>query len=174
VKLKEKVPRVVYGRAAGSHVRVADLPSLGPLVESIVRKHRGVRAQKLALVEAARDKRSVAHRYFTWDQAKAAEMCRLEEARHLINSITWVVVREERKVETRRFQVVHHNGEREFVPTSVIVSDRDMKTEMETAMRRDLVTFYNRYKAWRDVSDDTRKVFDVLEALGLGKSEAAA
>jgi hypothetical protein len=45
-----------------------------------------------AIVEAARPARSALHEYFTWDQADAADKCRLDEARRLIRSYEVVII----------------------------------------------------------------------------------
>jgi hypothetical protein len=52
---------------------------------------RGGKLTAADVVAAARPARSPLHRFFTWDQAVAADKCRLDEARRLIRSYEYVV-----------------------------------------------------------------------------------
>jgi flagellar basal body rod protein FlgC len=61
-------------------------------LEKLTKKGRGVLTPR-AVVEAARNPESALHDRFTWDDDKAADQWRLEQARQLIRSVTVDIVR---------------------------------------------------------------------------------
>jgi len=62
-------------------------------IDAVAKANRG-RLTPRALVEAARPARSVLHGLFTWDEKRAAQKCRLDEARELIASYRVVITTE--------------------------------------------------------------------------------
>jgi len=69
------------------------------------------------IVNEAEDEKSPGHKYFTWDDYKAAHYWRLQEARLLINSI--VTVAEDEDVEMPAYESVIINEKRQYVPTTI-------------------------------------------------------
>ncbi len=55
------------------------------------------------VVKAAEPENSILHKFFTWDNSEAAEKCRLQEARQLINICVEYVGSEDHGRETRVF-----------------------------------------------------------------------
>lgn len=67
-----------------------DADSVGRALEKIGRQNDGV-IKPFAVVEAARPEKSPLHDCFEWDDNKAAEQFRIEQARGLIRSIRVIV-----------------------------------------------------------------------------------
>ena len=56
----------------------------GERLEHIAKQNKG-KIKPSAVVSDAKDKSSVLHNYFTWDNTEAAEKYRIQQARELIN-----------------------------------------------------------------------------------------
>lgn len=83
------------------------------------------------VIEHARVPTSPLHSFFTWDDRKAAQRWRLEEARGLIRRYS-IVVQQQPIVTTRAFVSLKsarlHGGG--YTPIQQILSDRDLYQEM--------------------------------------------
>lgn len=77
--------------------------------------------QTHTLVEEARDPLSPAHRGFEWDDVKAAEAHRLQQARKWLREVTIVI--EEREERLYNVQIVHQPEK--YIPLTDVVSDVD-------------------------------------------------
>lgn len=64
----------------------ADPDKIGQELEAIAAKAGG-HLTPIAIVDAARDRKSVLHKHFEWDDAAAAEAYRLDQARSLVRCI---------------------------------------------------------------------------------------
>ena len=73
--------------AKGSRIKKSDAEPIGLELLKIKNKKGGV-ATARDVLNAAKKKGSVMHRYFEWDDTKAAEMHRLEIARSILRGIT--------------------------------------------------------------------------------------
>jgi hypothetical protein len=71
------------------------------------------------IIEEARDPASPLHRRFTWDKAKAAEECRLTEARDLLEGIQGIQV--------KRYRIVIHEPDNKPIVASFRILPSDNK-----------------------------------------------
>lgn len=62
-------------------------PLVVDALRQILKKNKKQKLLPVAVVNEARDPESPLHRYFEWDDSKAAHAHRLDQARHLIASI---------------------------------------------------------------------------------------
>lgn len=112
------------------------------------------------IVEAARPHNSVLHREFEWNQAKAADAFRLEQARALIKIVVMVDKNGSKEPVSVSVYVSEKqpNGERSYVPQVEILSDKSRRIRLlvETIERaRDIL---------RNVADpETQQLADYLE-----------
>ena len=113
---------------------------VGEWFETLRKKHGGA-LRPADVLDAAKDKTSPVHSYFEWDDTKAAEQWRLEQARKLIREVevTWSEPKGPRTVEATirsgpAFVNTERNGTgyrsfREMVQTMLIRLTPKMEVE---------------------------------------------
>lgn len=118
------------------------------------------------VVEAARDKRSPIHGWFTWDQNAAAEKCRLEEARQLIRSV-YIVVETRPPVKVRAYvslpeDRVSGKGYREI---ATVIDDEALIAQLVREMRDKAAFWENQARQLGLVADfsSVRQLADRIE-----------
>lgn len=79
---------------------------------------RGGRVTPDAVIEAARDKSSVLHDEFEWDQAKAAYAHWVETARRLIREVRFIVVLEDVRIAAPYYTADPGTDEAAYIPTA--------------------------------------------------------
>jgi len=77
--------KTIYEFKSGSHLR-GDAQAVGERLEQIRQRRTGLTPE--AVVKDARSEASVLHALFEWDDAKAANRYRLDQAGHIIRCIT--------------------------------------------------------------------------------------
>lgn len=89
----------------------------------------------IEVVDSARAKKSVLHRYFEWDDNQAAEEYRKEQARYLIACIITVQVDDDEVRPVRSFISINNSYE----PLEIVMSDAAMRQQaildVQNAMR---------------------------------------
>ncbi len=114
---------------------------------AIQRKHGAVIPE--AVVQTARNKRSVLHKYFTWDDTEAANLHRLNEARLLSRSIE-VVYDDAPEIGVRAFFVttaeVNDETRNVYLSTAEILADPGMRDELLQRAIREFNAFRGKYK----------------------------
>lgn len=141
-----------YYAASGSRFSKADAEMIGPQLGEIA-KRGAVTAQDV--VDVARSANSPLHRFFEWNNDKAANLYRVEQARNMLRSIK--VKYEERGEEriTRAFQIAASAKERdgtlrEYKAFSVLHGDRAVAVHMMRNALKELVHWRERYEAHQD------------------------
>ena len=86
-------------------------------------------------VERARDPTNPLHAYFTWDDAKAADERRLDQARLLIRSVRVEVEYEDRLYEAPKYVHDPRTVAQGYIPTIALRDDHDSAV---AAVRREL------------------------------------
>jgi hypothetical protein len=114
-----------------------------------------------AVVEAAKAEKHPLHRFFTWDDKKAAHAHRIDQARTLIRSVRLEIVQEDRVLSSPRFV---HDPERGTKAGYTEV--RSIRPESDRA--RDAV----RSELMRSIAC-LRRANEVADVLGLGGEMAA-
>lgn len=126
----------------------ADPQVIGESLESI-KDEVGGRLTPATVVNSASDKKSPLHGYFEWDDAKAANAFRLDQARVLIRSI---------KVETDDGEApayfsISEKGGRTYRSYGDVMASRDLQMIVLQAAERDLDAFNSRYQDLKDICD---------------------
>ena len=114
-----------------------------------------------AALNYAEDETTELHKCATWDDAKAAHLYRLEEMRSVIRSV--VVVDEsadDEKLEYRAFEYVviqsedeKEKSERQFMPTSEILSDKDYRKQILGQIKRSIAELSAKAKTYRYLAE---------------------
>ncbi len=89
-----------------------------------IRSRRG-KLTPIDVVDAARSKKSVLHRYFEWNDRKAADEYRKEQARYLIACIVTIQAGDDEVRPVRSFVSINNSYE----PLEVVMSDAAMRQQ---------------------------------------------
>lgn len=139
-----------------------DANVVGTIVERIAKENDGVCPPAL-LVDEARTKDSALHGLFTWDNRKAADEWRKQEARQVVKAL--VVVVDDSEIRPPAFvhvRVSTDNGEREgYSATLDVIKDPALRSQ---ALHEAIVTlrgFRRRYEALTEL----QPVWEALDAV---------
>lgn len=124
----------------------------------------GESATPAQIVEKAKDIDTELHKCFEWDDAKAAEAHRLQQARQVVCHL---VIREtvmEDKPPVRFF--FKPEGATGYQPTTVIVRNNDRYQNLLAGAMRDLDAFRRKYH----ILSELEQVFDAIDELMRGKA----
>ena len=102
----------------------------GEKLEQIAKQNKG-KIKPSTVVDEAKDKKSVLHSYFTWDNTEAAKKYRIQQARELINHLIEVVV-VEGKPQTQRsfFNVTNGGGQKVYVTLHKAVTTKSYRLQL--------------------------------------------
>lgn len=96
-------------------------------VISEIKKHHGGTATPQKVVEAARPKDSPIHNLFEWNDGRAAELYRVEQARGYFRFLVTVTTDAEGNEQRERAYVhVQHDGESTYMATAMAMSDEEL------------------------------------------------
>lgn len=123
------------------------------------------------IVDMARASTSAAHGAFTWDDTKAAHKCRLDEARHLVRSIT--VVRSEAKEQGPQKAYVNvvtakkPDAPAKHVYTSVedALSDAAMRQQILDRAHSEMEAFKRKYQVLTELANVIQAIDTTLASL---------
>lgn len=132
-----------------------------------IEKQKGCVAPRY-VVDEGRDSSSELHQFFTWDQAKAAELHRLEEARRLIRSVSIIQIsRPQSQPKVVRAFVSVHSSEREkrfegraYISTVKALSDADYKAQVLQEALQEFTSLRKKYENLKELAD----IFAAIEA----------
>lgn len=157
---------MVYQWKGAAHVSHLDPNACGAVFEAL---DRAGRLTPACVVFEARSEQSPLHGGFEWDDARAADAHRLNQARHLLRAI--VVVRDDVETNTvpiRAFVTV--TDEQAEKPQTVYTSmeaalaDPVKRAQILTRARKELQTWRERYHAIEEFADVFTVIDDVVAA----------
>lgn len=121
-----------------------------------------------AVVEKARNPKSPVHKYFEWDDKKAAEKLRLVQARTLIKSI---VVEIEGGVESEAFHhvFVKENKQSEYVRTEDCLNTQELWKQVLHNALQEAKRWSERYRAYNQLGPIHNSITEVERTLNYGK-----
>lgn len=134
----------IYKAAAGAGFNDNEAQKIGEILEDMgeFKPHD--------VVEMARPEDSELHHHFEWDDAKAAEEYRVDQARHLAGRINIVVKVADEKVETKAFHNVmvqtETGPEHRYVSFKIAVANPTMKRHILEELCRDLERLTEKYR----------------------------
>jgi hypothetical protein len=118
------------------------------------------------VVEVARPETSPIHKYFEWDDDKAAEEWRVAQARHLVNRVQIVVKVKDKKITTKAFHSIQiqtgKNTERRYESFKVISRTRQLKDQVIQKALQELIGWKQRYAQYNDVFADLFVAIDEI------------
>lgn len=171
---KKTKKRALYSFRDGSRLDSDKAPVVGHCLEQIQKRtgRRGIKPSEV--IDEAKEPSSPLHEFFEWDNTKAAEAYRVEQARHLLAAITveYEDVNESRPV--RLFVNMKPQGEgneREYIPTVAVLSDASMRAQLIRQALGEADAWRKRYEHLNELAN----VFAAIEnAKGATKTGVAA
>lgn len=114
------------------------------------------------VVDESRPEEAVLHPCFEWDDPKAAELYREQQARNLINCIVVSTETADHpktvQAEVKAFSHVHGT----YHPMYVVVNDEEKYVDMLESALRDLRTFQKRYAAYAN-RPELKAIFNAID-----------
>lgn len=129
-----------------------DAQVAGEYITALEEKHGAV--TRPLLVDESRPASAPLHVCFEWDDAKAAEYYRQNQAGKILRSITVIVEKPDNAPkETRAFvSVKPENEPRRYVSISVALSDGDLREQLLRDAYIDLLRFKRKYETLSELS----------------------
>ena len=133
----------------------------GERLERLEREHGKVTPQ--IILDDARPDNSPLHKCFEWDDAKAAEEYRLQQARGILTALTVTVETTSEPIQVRAFVNVSPVNEKVGSVVAVIraMSDEESKRNVLNMAMRELRQFEKKYSALKELAD----VFTAIHAV---------
>lgn len=157
-----------YMWTPGAHI-TADAQPVGEELERLQRRN-GERLTARIVVDAARSEESPLHAAFEWDDVRAAERYREDQARHVLACIrivdTWA---EDGSVEKtmRAFvnltETVGTDEQRAYIPIARVLSDRDLLAQALARAASELRSFEDRYASFEVIAASARMAREQIE-----------
>jgi hypothetical protein len=147
-----------YRAGLGARFGHKDAQTIGDFIEVRFKGHFSPED----LVVAARPQNSPLHKFFEWNDEKAAGAYRVTQARGLANSVHVIVHSAEGSQELRAFHSmkIDDDGEREYMSIRVILSDGNRRQQVIDGALRELQGWQARHQAYGAVFGG------VFEAIG--------
>jgi hypothetical protein len=129
-----------------------------------IRQQNGGFLRPSDVVDFARDKQTVIHRYFEWDDSEAAEKYRLAQAQSLIRVA--VIVSEETSEKVRAFVSLSDDRKTGKGYRSIIevMADKDLSERLLEDAKQELISFTRKYNSIKRLSA-IEPVFSSIESL---------
>jgi hypothetical protein len=122
-----------------------------------------------AIVKMAQSSRSPLHRYFDWDDARAAHEHRLAQARGILRSIAVIRFTASGEQRTRAFHNVTLRGqgraERAYVSERVVWASPELADQIVVRAERELLGWQARYEQYQKLRGAVELVAAAVETL---------
>jgi len=109
------------------------------------------------VVDAAREKKSILHECFEWDNKKAGESWRRQQARGLINSIEIIVEYDDEEKTTPAYISVKFDEEdedkRRYISSEIVANDSSLREMVIQQALNDLLAWQNRFKSFKELEE---------------------
>lgn len=159
--LKKKQVKVLY-QARSSTLSDKEAQKIGEILEKIEKEKGGV--QPSDIVEEARTN-DFLNNFFEWDNRRAGEMYRLEQARNLVRQIVIRVEEIEDKPPIRAYVSVNNSVTRnkEYVHIYSAMSRSDYKTQIISKALNELNGWTLRYEQYKELGEIVGTVDEVVK-----------
>ena len=148
---------MIYQWKDGSRFNQIEAQAAGECLEQI-RKDAGGNLLPADVVDAARPKRSVLHPAFEWNDSKAAEEFRLEQARSLVRSVVVTIEPGSEAPKTiRAFVSIRSSGDDEeessvYTSTEAAMADPSLRAQVVRQALREAESFRRRYAQYAELA----------------------
>ena len=143
---------MIYKFKPGARVK-GSAQIIGGELERIREEHGGLTAK--IVVDEAKPKGSPLHNQFQWNDKKAAEEYRLQQARHLVAAVT-VVWKNDDGSKTQAVRLYHATDDREtsrYLPIHLILGDAAQRARLLEQALDELNAFKKKYADLSELSE---------------------
>jgi ADP-dependent phosphofructokinase/glucokinase len=137
-----------FDGAVPGRAKRADPQVIGEALETI-RLENGGELHPQAVVADARDAKSPLHRYFEWDDKKAAEAHRMDQARALIRSVRVIDDKDEKS--RPAFLSIRSDVGIGYHSIRDVLNSHDLRQRLLEQAQRDLDAWTARYRELREI-----------------------
>lgn len=114
------------------------------------------------IVEFARNEKTELHKCFEWNDTKAAENWRIQQARIVCNSLTVVI--ETETIEPKEFKLIEHDQEQKvYRPVILTVRNEDQYKRLLNQAKDELAAFKKRYASLKELATVIGEIERVLQ-----------
>jgi hypothetical protein len=157
-----------YTWTEGAHIKT-DAQRVGEVLVEL-QSENGGRLTPRVYVDAARPSESPLHPTLEWDNLRAAELYREDQARHVIRCIRVATPNEKGEQEQRRVFVnviesVDGEDQNGYAPLARVLSSDDLRQQLIVQARRDLAAFKKRYAELADLVSVADAALEQIDAL---------
>lgn len=160
----------VWAKGCRLTKKTADPQVIGDTLDQLQGENGG-RLTPRVVVDAARPDESPLHPCFEWDDLRAAELYREDQARHVINSVRVVQRSDDPRAEAR---VLHafvslseqtdDGPERGYIPLARVLNDAALLKQAMDRAAAELRAFEDRYREFDLIAQAVRQARLTLEA----------
>jgi len=149
-----------YGFADGSRLK-GNAQAVGERLDAIKKALPSEEKLPAAVVADARPKSSPLHGYFTWNDSAAAKEHRLNQARHLIRSVTFVFPEQPERETVKAFYTIDKpDGTARYITLADAMTDEEINASLVAQALREADQWAMRYRRFSELSP----VFDGIAA----------
>lgn len=152
-----------YYAEKGSRFTNEDAKKIGPVLYEESKK-KGITARDV--VDIARSSNSPLREYFEWNDVKAADEYRLEQARNMLRSVRVRFIENDQPKDTKAFQVVrkgaYEDEPRSYKSFTVLHGDSAFAANMLQEAMSDLSIWKNKYGNYIDMWDNFSDIFQAV------------
>lgn len=167
--LKENKLATTYRWKSGSYIS-ANAQAVGDELQRL-QQDNGGRLTPRVVVEAARPADSPLHPCIEWDDVRAAELYREDQARHVVRSVRIVTgTGADAKLQRAFVNVIEIIDEEEqhgYVPMARVLSDADLYRQVVEQAAKDLHSWEDRYAQFTELASIGKAARERVEQLAL-------
>jgi len=115
------------------------------------------------VVEFAKDENNFLHKLFTWDDSKAAEQYRLQQARNIINNVEVVTIRNGEKMEIPNYEIITTKSGREYKSIDVLTFDE--MAQVRDNAKAALVYWNNKLRLYKEFKKTVKHIEKAVELI---------
>lgn len=149
-----------YTFARGCPAAGLDVEQVGTTLEALAEQY-GCLEPSIIVREAAPPE-SPLHPAFEWDDQRAGEQYRLQQARHLIREVRVVTEDGEESLEQRIFVNVIADNRRGYMPIVKVMTDDVLREQVLAKAKSDLLSWRERYKDLQELASVYAIIDDVV------------
>ena len=147
-----------YCATKGSRITNQVAYEIGKRIEQI--KPNGYITPEELLNDAVNIKSPI-HKYFEWNNKKAADEYRLWQARHYLKSIQIIVLSDGKEVTTRAYHNIKVGDERSYIATHIVCSDKSLYQQLLDMALSEANNWMERYKQYKELN----KIFKAIKEM---------
>lgn len=117
------------------------------------------------MVEKGKDKKTILHRRFEWDDAKGGHLYRIEQARRILRVFVKIEGSEEKPIKVRAFVSLPADRKNGHVYRRIedVMADPKQREELLAMALTELLAFQKKYKALTELAGVHNAITEMIE-----------